>query len=390
MSDDNKKYIDVAKKLILISVFSCFIHFWVARAVIALSVLVFFFLPGVNRVAFAHKGSLVILLFAVVGFIVSLCYKNIYGIGSYPMFFAIMYFSLVVRAVATKDFFEKILDVICLGGCTAALIAVVLEIKDYTNNMVRAKAGFPNPNFLGAALMIVVFVCIYKVINNAHKLYLYFIAAAISGFGIILCGSMSIWVILAIGSAVLFLLNKNNNFLIALICAVAVVIAVLIFKPEIFNRLNEISLTIQNRVNIWSFAVENIKTAPIFGRGFFSYRYLLEMFLPTRPDIQPASLAHNILIDSVLCHGIVGTGLLFTYITFYFKDMAGCRKTLKANKQSRTLNNFIIAVCVAVAVYGFIDTTFIWVQGGTLLMVITSGLGADENKVRNTLKSGLN
>ena len=70
--------------------------------------------------------------------------------------------------------------------------------------------------------------------------------------------------------------------------------------------------------------------------------------------------------------------------------MASCRKTLKANKQSRTLNNFIIAVCVAVAVYGFIDTTFIWVQGGTLLMVITSGLGADENKVRNTLKSGLN
>lgn len=305
------------------------------------------------------------------------------------MFFAIMYFCLVVRAVVTKDFFEKILDVICIGGCTAALVAVALEIKDYASNMVRAKAGFPNPNFLGAALMIVVFVCIYKVISNEHNLYLYFIAAAISGFGIILCGSMSIWVILAIGAAVFFLLNKNNNFLIALSCAVAFAVLVLIFKPDIFTRLGEISLTIKNRVNIWSFAVENIKTAPVFGRGFFSYRYLLELFLPTRPDIQPASLAHNILLDSLLCHGIVGTGMLFTYITFYFKDMANCRKTLKAKKQSRTLNNFIIAVCVAVAIYGFIDTTFIWVQGGTLLMVLTSGLGADENTIRKTLKSGL-
>lgn len=348
------------------------------------SVIVFFFLPGVNRVAFIHSGSLLIFPFVIIGSIVSLCYGNIYGIGSYPMFFAIMYFCFTARAIMTKEFFEKMLDTMCVGGCLATLIALALD-----NNLPRAQAGFPNPNFLGAALMISVLACIYKVVSKTPQTYIYIVYGAINALGIILCGSMSIWVIIGIAATVLFLINKNTNLFIALVCAIVVVTLALVFKPEFFSRLDEVGVTTQNRINIWSFALQNIKDAPILGRGFFSYRYLLEMFLPTNPDIQRASLAHNILIDSVLCHGIVGTGTLLTYVIYYFKDMAICRKKLKQNKQKRTLNSFVIAVCVAVAVYGLIDTTFIWVQSGTLLLLITSGLGADENKIRTIQKSGL-
>lgn len=386
MSSDNKKYIDIAKKLILIAVFSCFVHFWVARAAIVLSVLAFFFLPGINKVAFSHKGSLIIFLFSVIGWIVSLCCKNIYGIASYPMFFAIMYFGFVVRAIATKDFFEKILDTVCMGGCVASAIAFLLQIN---NDILRSQAGFPNPNFLGAALMIAVFVCIYKVVIEAKNTYLYFIAAAANAFGIILCGSLSLWVVMAIGAAILFTLNRNTNMLIALICAVVLASLVIFFKPELIYRLNEVSLTIENRVNIWKFSLENIKATPIFGRGFFSYRYWREFYAASRADIVSVSLAHNLLLDSLLSHGIVGTGLLSTYVVYYFKDVIRCRKKLKLHKRSRTINSFIIAVCVAIAIYGLIDTTFIWVQSGTLLLMIMCGLGADENNIREIEKSDL-
>lgn len=382
LSDKNKKHVGLVKHLILVAVFACFLHYWVARAAIVLTVLVSFCVPGVNKVMFARKSNLIILLFCIIGWAVSFFYDNIYGIASYPMFFAIVYFSFIVRAVVTKEYFEKILNVMCVGGCTATLIAAIFESRN-----VRAQAGFPNPNFLGAALMIVVMACIYKVVNEAPKMQIYFIAAAVSAFGIILCGSMSIWVILAIGAAVLFLVNKNNNMLLALVCMVVVVIMALLLKPELFSRLDEVVITTQNRVNIWSFALENIKTAPIFGRGFFSYRHLLELFLPIRPDIQRAALAHNIYLDSLLCHGVVGTGLLVTYLVFYFKDLSKCRRRLKANKRNRTLNSFIIAVCVAIAAYGFIDTTFVWVQSGTLLLVIASGLGVDEKRVKNIEKT---
>lgn len=366
----------------MLSVLSCFIHFWVARVLIILTVLVSFLIPGINMVLFARKSNLIILLFCIIGWTVSWCYGNLYGLVSYPMFYAIMYFSFIVRALANRDFFEKLLNVMCVGGCVATTVALLLESRD-----VRAQAGFPNPNFLGAALMLVVMVCVYKVVNNAPKMQIYFVVAAVSAFGIILCGSMSLWVIMAIGSAVFFLINKNRNMLIALACMVSVVIMALILRPELFTRLGEVVITTQNRVQIWQFSWENIKTAPIFGRGFFSYRYLLERALATRPDIYRASLAHNIMIDSVLCHGIVGTGLWLSYIVCFFKDLSNCRKKLKAKKRNRTLNSFIVAMCVAIAAYGIIDTTFVWVQGGTLLLVILSGIGVDENRVKNIEKA---
>lgn len=389
LSDDNKKYIEIAKKLILLSVLSCFIYFWVARVAIVASVLTFFFLPGVKKSVFLHKSSYLLLLFAVLGTIVSLCYVNIYGIVSYPMFFAIMCFCAVARAIATREFFEKILDTMCIGGCIATAIAIVEKILYIPNFSIRVQAGFPNPNFLGAALMVVVFVCIYKVVNKAKNTWVYCTVAVVNAVGILLCGSMSLWVVMAIGAAVLFVLNKNNKMLIALLGAITVVILALFFVPQIFTRLDEVSLTTQNRINIWSFAIENIKTAPIFGRGFFSYKYLYNQVSATRPEIMQVSLAHNLLLDSVLCHGVVGTGILVTYLGIYFKNLINCRKILKANNQSRTLNSFIIAVCIAIICYGFIDTTFIWVQsGGVLLLIMIAGLGADENEIKANKKSG--
>lgn len=389
LSDDNKKHIELAKKLILLSVLSCFVYSWVARLAIIASVLTFFFLPGVKKGVFSHKSSYLILLFVVLGFIVAICYGNIYGIASYPMFFAIMCFCAVTRAIATRDFFEKILDTMCIGGCVATTIAVIEKISYIPNFSIRVQAGFPNPNFLGAALTMVVFVCIYKVANKTKKIWFYCNVAVVNAVGILLCGSMSLWVVMAIGAAILFVLNKNTKMLIALLSAIALVFLALFFIPQIFTRLDEVSLTTQNRINIWSFAIENIKTAPIFGRGFFSYKYLYNQVSTTRPEVIQVSLAHNLLLDSVLCHGVVGTGILVTYLGIYFKNLISCRKELKENNRSQTLNSFIIAVCIAIICYGFIDTTFVWVQsGGVLLLIMLSGLGADENEIKANKKSG--
>ncbi|MBR3968308.1 MAG: O-antigen ligase family protein [Clostridia bacterium] len=383
MSDNDKNHIELAKKMILLSTLSCFVYSWVARAAIVVSVLTFFFLPVIRRKVFSRKSSYLVLAFSVLGFIVSLCYFNIYGIASYPMFFAIVCFCAVTRAIANREFFEKILDTMCIGGCIATGISVIEKILYIPNFSIRVQAGFPNPNFLGAALMMVVFVCIYKVANKAEKVWFYCSVAVFNAVGILLCGSMSLWVVMAIGAIILFVLNKNTKMLIALLSAIALVFLALFFIPQIFTRLDEVSLTTQNRVNIWSFAIENIKTAPIFGRGFFAYKHLYNQVVSARPEIMQVSLAHNLLLDSVLCHGVVGTGILAAYLGIYFKELISCRKALNLNKKSLTLNSFIIAVCIAIACYGFIDTTFVWVQsGGILLLLAMAGLGADEKEIK--------
>ncbi len=383
LSDKNNKYIALAQKLIFLSVFSCFTYQWVARVIIVATVLTFMFLPGIRKIVFSKKSSFVVLAFSVLGWIVSLCYVNINGIVAYPMFFAIMYFCIVVRDIMTRAFFEKMLDVMCAGGCFASFVAAIEKILHIPNYSIRVQAGFPNPNFLGAALMIAVFVCIYKVANDAKKPIVYFVIAVINAGGILLCGSMSLWVVMAIGSIILFVMNKNTRMLIALLSAMAIVILALFLVPQIFTRLDEVSLTTQNRLDIWAFTIENIKTAPIFGRGFYAYKHLYGQMIATRPELIQVSLAHNLVLDSLLCHGIVGSGVIWSYIILYFKDLISCRKKLKANGQSRTLNSFIIAVCIAILLYGIIDTTFVWVQSGLPLLMILSGLGADENKLKS-------
>ena len=111
--------------------------------------------------------------------------------------------------------------------------------------------------------------------------------------------------------------------------------------------------------------------------------HLYYQMISTRPELIQVSLAHNLLLDSVLCHGVVGTIVILTYLGIYFKDLISCRLKLKKSKQSRTLNSFIIAVCIAIAFYGIIDTTFVWVQSGLPLLMILLGIGADENKLKN-------
>lgn len=382
LSQKNEKHIDVAKKLILLSIISCFVNFWLARGVIVVSVLMFFTLPGINKVAFAHKGSLMAFPFCVIGFIVSLCYGNIYGIVSYPMFFAIMYFCLVARSIMTETFLEQMLDVMCLGGCIASGIAIIEQLVNIKHGVIRATAGFPNPNFLGAALMVSVMVSVYKVAAGNKNTRFYIITGAINGLGILLCGSMSLWVVMAISGGILFALNKNRGLLMLLGGVIVLGALALIIKPTLISRLSELSATIGNRVKIWDFAWENIKSAPIFGRGFFTYKHMYYKLLPVRPDLYKASLSHNLLLDSVHCHGIVGTCMVLSWIAIYFKDFFSCRKKLKNSNQSMTYNSFVLALCIGVLIYGLIDTTFVWVQSGTLLLLIMGGIGSDENKFR--------
>ena len=135
----------------------------------------------------------------------------------------------------------------------------------------------------------------------------------------------------------LFVLNKNTKLLITLLSAIIIVLLAVRYVPQIFTRLDEVSLTTQNRLNIWAFAIENIKSAPIFGRGFFSYKFLYNQVAATRPEVIQVSLAHNFVLDSLLCHGIVGTGIILSYLGVCVKDIVLCRKKLNTNNKPTTI-----------------------------------------------------
>lgn len=370
--------------LILIAALSCFAYFTATRFIIAAIGVIFCLLPATRGKIFADKSNYILALFSFITSIVALVNENYTGFLRTCVFAAMMVIFSVTRKIVTKSFYETLLDVICFGGCFATVYSIVEKIvMSQKEEGYRCEVTFSNANFFGIAIMMVILICAYKVVHGAKYSFVYYIVAVFNAVGLYFSGSVSLWIIAAIGIVVLLILNNNYKLLIAFFAVAVVTLLLVVFIPQFLPRIDQIGGTTNNRIKIWLFAIEQIKEAPLFGRGFFSYKHLYNVLSPTRPDIYKAALAHNFMLDCLLCHGLVGTTLIGTYIAIFIKKIFTCYSKLK--KQGATYLNIIFAVatCAAIACYGLMDTTFVWVQTGMILLFIISGVGVDERKLRH-------
>ena len=377
------RYANIAHILIFLCAFSCFTYYNLARALIYATALIFIILPGTRDKVFIHKGSLIIDVFILITFIVALINKNYLGALCALSFFAMTVVAFVSRSIATKRFYEKLLDVIILGGCTATLIGIVEKLINFNIPSYRCTGFYPNPNFFGLGVTLTILICAYKAVNKTKRVYLYYLAAVFNAVGIALCGSMSLWLVAALGIVILLTISHEYKLLavFALICVTVLVIIVLV--PQFLPRIDEMGATTDNRVLIWNFAIKHIKEKPVFGHGFFGYKHLYDIFSLNDPTIYKASLCHNIIIDSLLCHGILGTVLIIAFTVRYIGDLFYCHTRLKNQKEKYTIIKFIVAVLASILCYGMIDTTMIWVQTGMIILFIASGIGVEERKIKH-------
>lgn len=372
-----------AKVLILLTALAIFLPYQITSVVVACVGVAFCVLPGTRDKIFIHKGTFTIAIFTLITATVALCYGNYIGLLRTGVFAAMFVVFCVARALATRGFYEQLLNCICLGGSISTAGSIVERIIHHDNPYYRCRALFTNPNFFGAAIMLVILICAYKAVLREKNTVIYYLVAAFNAIGLYLCGSMALWGVLFIGVIILLLLNHEYRMLTIFFAISMAVLMVVILVPQIMPRLNELSTTTVNRVKIWGFSIEQIKESPIFGHGFFSYKFLYSTLSPSRPDIYKAALAHNILLDCMLSHGFVGSVLVGAYLTQFIKTVFECHDGLKSRGHSYIITTFIAAVGAAIACYGMIDTTMIWVQGGLILMFIASGIGVDERSLRH-------
>ena len=79
----------------------------------------------------------------------------------------------------------------------------------------------------------------------------------------------------------------------------------------------------------------------------------------------------------------MGTALIFAYLVQYIRDIFACHTVLKTRKENYAIIKFIVSVAAAIACYGMIDTTVIWVQTGMIILFIASGIGVEERKIKH-------
>ncbi len=376
-----KKTERIVEILILVSVFSCFIYYNLARGVVGLTALYFLFNTGVRKKIFAYKSFYIICGFVLYAFIVALFNKNFLGAFASLSFMAMMIVAFTARSIMTKRFYEQLFDVMILGGCAATVGSIIERLINYDVPGYRCQVFSSNPNFFGICIAIVIMVCAYKAVTATEKVYIYYVAAVFNAVGVVLCGSYSLFPTAAL-CIIIFLLCSRKYKLLAIFLGIGVVAAVVIFSfPQLLIRLNEMGATTDNRMKIWSFALENIKKQPVFGHGFVGYLHLYNMMHYTR-EIYKASLCHNVLIDIMLCHGIVGMGIIISFVTCYIKSIVHFSFKKISSEENRTVIKFIIAVLIAIFCYGMLDTTFVWIQSGTMILLIAAGIGLAENDAK--------
>lgn len=373
----------LAHKLMCIIALSVFLPFSVSAGIICVIGVSFCILPGTRDKIFANGSSVLLLMFILLTSAVALYYGNYTGLLRGGTFAMMLVVAVVARALATKKFFEQMLNCFIISGVLSTVGCIIERFIHIDDPTYRCKVFFTNPNFFGTAITLVILICAYKAVTRSKFLALYYTAAIFMAISIYLCGSMALWLVIFIGIFLLLVLNHEYRLLGIFITIVAAAGVVIILIPGLVPRLGEISATTDNRVSIWSFAIEQIKETPVFGRGFFSYKFLYGQMAATRPELYKAALSHNLILESLLSFGIVGTLLIGAYFATFFKTIFKCHDELKRRGHSYVVTTFIAALGIAVACYGMIDTTVVWVQTGMIILMVFSGIGVDERELRH-------
>jgi O-antigen ligase len=323
---------------------------------------------------FVHNGSKTLILIFAYIIVIPFIYKNWAGLAvGIGMILAVI-LGLFMRSVMTSRLYEKILTLICVLSLTSAGYAMIERLINIIfdgRHSHRIAAVFSHPNYFGTMIGTVIIICAYKILTNQEHKWFYFVVTFINVISMYLCKSMFVWVEVFLGVTVLLVILKKH-VLLTLWLGCAVLGGILIFGLDfnIIPRLSDVEVTVRLRGQIWRLAMEQIKASPLFGHGFMSFYYLFDSTYRNRRI--PHS--HNIYLDMLLNFGIVGTGLFLWFILKYYIVLL--KKQMKEN--SIMITSLIAAVGVAALAHGATDLTLLWIQTFPLLMIILSGLGAQE------------
>ena len=364
--------------MILVVVISLFCSFYIAvPALIAVSS---FALISKDRREKLIGQPNIRYLMAVIGISLfsSLIFTNWTGFFITIFLFLIMIFMFYVQSNITYDFYTSILNILItlsiavsvFGSFQKLYFSHVLEVPPFEG---RIYSVFANPNYYAHIIDMVIIIIIYKLMESGVKLsfkrkFFYLSVLALNFVTLILTNCRSSIIALILGVIIITVFHKKYWAAISLFVLYAIYLLLIQLKPDIFPRMDLLYLDTAffERLKIWQASLDGIKRSPIIGQGVLSYRKLIFHRLP---DVPYAIHSHNILLESVLSFGILGTSFISMYIV---KSIRHLKKVIGYPK-GKSLFVFILAIISTNLIHGITDVTILGPQTGLLFAIILSG-----------------
>lgn len=327
-------------KLIYLCTVAAFLPYYVTVIAIAITAGIILFNKDLQKKAFSHRGVSLLCIFSVYSVLVAMSYGNVIGILCTILFFALFVVGLLARAIMTKRLFERILHISSLMSIAVTGSLVFERLIFAFEPYYRCRSYFFNANYAATILAISVVICAYRVISKTGTKSFYYSVAICNAIGIYITGSMFAWVLVFIGVSLLLFLAHEHHLLSIFLLTVAVFGLIISLIPDLFPRISQIEITAMSRIEIWENAIKGLEDNYITGRGFLTYFQLYKNY----SGVTIIAHCHNIILDTLLSHGIVGTVFLLGYFLCYYLKVNDIQKSM--SKSSPVV--LIVALTAAV------------------------------------------
>lgn len=360
-----KKTLNDDGTLLLICTASIFLPFYLC-AVPLLFTFIHFLRKQNGFKAFIPPHAAWFYAFAALGIAVGTIYSHWQGIIVFELLILLFLFGFYAQSIMTEKIRCDMFTVVSIGSIATAAVAIIQRIL---NMPLRSTSFFYNANYYAYVCEIVIVALIYAVYRYGSKPV--FLAAIFADFaGILASGCRTAWLAVFFGVLILMICLKKYRHMLILIGIGAVIAIGIYFLPQIiFPRYVNFHSDKSLRLLIWKTTIGYIKQHFVFGQGMFTY------FLLSKGRAHDTH-AHNLLLDLLVNFGVVGTGLITTFLVLMVRDLVkGLRKNMP----------YAIALGVIAAsfVHGVTDVPFIGLQSGGMFVLMFSLAGLYSHKPEN-------
>ena len=349
----NRGYVE---KLYVLLGASIFIHY-VLLVLICLLILIEIFISGEYKKILKNKSLMIVETVLGFSIIMSLFYRNYYGMIAVPILLCLMvgrYYTLIIDDNFKKNNLELI--------AKFSAVSFFISITEYF--IARNRAGYfayLNPNYLGSIMMLSAIINLYFFFEKKSKIN--FIIFILNIITILMSGSRTALAAVVAGILVLFYFYLEKKYFIGCICLFIGYIIGIYFGRVPFLRLDSLAEYFKLRKDIIKIALGILKkTNILYGHGnFYYYKYTNYVY--------PHS--HNVLMESLLSYGLVGTvALAGVFLKYLYEVMKGNRR-----------NTLKIALLAGTVVHNSADFTIFWIQ--TVLLFIIAFSYNEDGKILN-------
>lgn len=366
-----------AQNIIIVLALSCFAPFVFTAIVTVAALLLIAFTPEFQRGLLDFRGALLIPAFCAYAFLIAFLNKNILGVIVAPVFLGILIIYCFVRRFINRETINTCYTAICAMVFPAFVHAVIETMTaPKSDEVYRCTAYFGNANYFGALMAVIIIICAHKVVSHNGKGLFYYIVAFTALVNIYLSGSLFAIIEVVVGVAIYLLLTKHYRLFCLMVIGGSLGIMLITTLPELLPRLSESGSATGYRVHIWGIIIREIKLHPFFGKGFMSYNIIKDLYEGSYNTVH----SHNLVLDSMLNFGIVGTLLLGSMLYHIIRRVA----RVYMRDTSSELAAIALAVLAAIISHSFTDITFFWIQTGVFYVIVLGSIGPDEKRLNLT------